>query len=72
MVETSTYELNFISNTSELLRISIPRANRNMQETLVRSGMENLILSGVVLHKGMRPVGVDSATLINTILEQKA
>jgi hypothetical protein len=72
MIETSTYELNFVSNTSGLLKINIPRAQRNMQESVVRSGMENIILSGVVLHKGMRPVSIDSATLINTILEAKA
>ena len=58
--------LKFYSDTSEIARLSIPRANMNKTAADARTSMERIIASGVVATSNGMPIAVHGAELVST------
>jgi len=58
--------LKFHSDTSEIARLSIPRANVSKTAIDARAAMEQIIGSGIVATTNGMPVSVHAAEIIST------
>ena len=58
--------LKFYSDTSQIARLSIPRANINKTAENARTAMEQIIASGAVATTNGVPISVHGAELVST------
>lgn len=66
MAASKSYQLTFNSNTNEIIRISIPRADETLSTSALTSNMQNLISNGNVLTGTGKPQSIISADLVTT------
>jgi hypothetical protein len=58
--------LNFLSDTNESIRLTIPRACHDVTEAQARATMEAMIAGGVIVTGFGRPASIKSMEIITT------
>jgi len=69
MTVQSTFFLSFVSDTGKSIRLTIPRADREMTEVEVEDGMNDLIDCGIILTSNGRPVAIKNAERLTRTIE---
>ena len=62
----NTFRLSFVTTTGQVLEISVPRANINVTDANVRTAMNQIINSAVIVGPKGRPFQRHAARLLKT------
>ncbi|MCL2603544.1 MAG: DUF2922 domain-containing protein [Defluviitaleaceae bacterium] len=63
---TNSAILQFVSNTNERIRITIPRACIDVTEAQARATMEAMIAGGAIVTQSGRPASIHSMGIVTT------
>jgi len=66
MVPRVNARLIFYSDTGNIVRLNVPRADSTLDEARVRTAMEDMISGGIVLTLSGTPTGIRSAELVTS------
>lgn len=69
MSDNYVYQLTFLTDLNEDVKINIPRANGSIPTLTVMDYMDELVLTDAIMTSSGKPVGNVGATLIKTSIE---